>query len=523
MDWEALGVDDPFAPNKSAIPQRHPPNPPRPTTSDATAARIDRTGSSNLGEASRPATSSLGLQGGTCSPPPPPPLPSAGKKGKRSKRRTKKKAGGSRGEGRTAESEDRDKLKGSTCARIIRLLSRIAPGGASRRRNSTDKMAAMAASESLSDRSGGGGGGDGGGVGGGSALGNRTPSLTSASTKSRKGKGKGKGKVPPPFSAAAAAAATAAADLDDEGDWGGSVEDPWAYPAMPQECWGEAVTDWQVRGATYLGDSKKVPSVTPHFEFKCTDIVGAASTAELKDVSGKAGSRASLLAQSGSTSFVLVVNIILPISPATSVCTYFTLDDLSKLEDMDTPFGRVANRFFYDKTEDGDRYRDQRFKLIPSIVEGPWIVKRGIGQKPALVGTKLNQTYYHGANYLEICLDIGSSALATASVNLCISHAEFLVTDVGFVIQGDEEDELPEELLAAQQCRRVVFTDQKPLVRCREYLRLQREQLRKMTATSRAEAEAIQTEAESASKRPPGSEEGFDWSSTLAHTPFACR
>ena len=90
------------------------------------------------------------------------------------------------------------------------------------------------------------------------------------------------------------------------------------------------------------------------------------------------------------------------------------------------------------------------------------------------------------------------------------------------VIQGDEDDELPEELLAAQQCRRVVFSEQRPLVRCREYLRLQRLKQRSMTATSRAEAEAIQAEAEAASSRQKA-EEAFDWSRTLAHTPFACR
>jgi hypothetical protein len=38
-----------------------------------------------------------------------------------------------------------------------------------------------------------------------------------------------------------------------------------------------------------------------------------------------------------------------------------------------------------------DDFRNQRFKLIPRIVDGPWVVKASIPQKPALLGQKLTQ------------------------------------------------------------------------------------------------------------------------------------
>lgn len=46
-----------------------------------------------------------------------------------------------------------------------------------------------------------------------------------------------------------------------------------------------------------------------------------------------------------------------------------------------------------------------RFKLIPSIVSGPFIVRKAVGNKPALLGRKVSQRYFRGAGYVET--DVG--------------------------------------------------------------------------------------------------------------------
>lgn len=46
-----------------------------------------------------------------------------------------------------------------------------------------------------------------------------------------------------------------------------------------------------------------------------------------------------------------------------------------------------------------------RFKLIPSIVSGPFIVRKAVGNKPALLGRKVTQRYFRGPGYVET--DIG--------------------------------------------------------------------------------------------------------------------
>jgi Protein ENHANCED DISEASE RESISTANCE 2, C-terminal len=57
-------------------------------------------------------------------------------------------------------------------------------------------------------------------------------------------------------------------------------------------------------------------------------------------------------------------------------------------------------------------FRNERFKLIPSIVEGPFLVRRSVGAKPALLGRKLTQRYFRGPNYVETDVDVSSSSIA---------------------------------------------------------------------------------------------------------------
>ena len=47
----------------------------------------------------------------------------------------------------------------------------------------------------------------------------------------------------------------------------------------------------------------------------------------------------------------------------------------------------------------------RRFKLIPNIVSGPFIVRKAVGNKPALLGRKVSQRYFRGPGYVET--DIG--------------------------------------------------------------------------------------------------------------------
>lgn len=228
--------------------------------------------------------------------------------------------------------------------------------------------------------------------------------------------------------------------------WGGSSAGPWARPALPRDTWGEDGTTWQVRGASYPDDGRKVPGGPHLFQLECCDLVHAPTREDLHDILGKPNSRLDLLRQAGDTdTFVLAVNILVPSNPPTSWVSYFSVPNAAALAPEDRPyFTKLASTFFFDRSEEGNRFRDERFKIIPAIVEGSWIVRRAVGNKPALVGTKLKQQYYFTDRSLEIVVDVGSSRIAEAVVGVCTSHAQELAVDLAFCIQGDTVEELPE-------------------------------------------------------------------------------
>ena len=65
---------------------------------------------------------------------------------------------------------------------------------------------------------------------------------------------------------------------------------------------------------------------------------------------------------------------------------------------------------------DDDTYRDARFKLTPRMLDSNWVVRKAVGQRPAVLGKQLKQWYWRGADYLEIDIDIGSSQIAAGVV-----------------------------------------------------------------------------------------------------------
>lgn len=80
-----------------------------------------------------------------------------------------------------------------------------------------------------------------------------------------------------------------------------------------------------------------------------------------------------------------------------------------------------------------------RFKLIPSIVTGPFIVRKAVGNKPALLGRKLDQRYFRGADYMETDVGEGELLLTFFYYNLstlnyiqCPFHFSFLKNVIFF-------------------------------------------------------------------------------------------
>ncbi|XP_010551203.1 PREDICTED: protein ENHANCED DISEASE RESISTANCE 2-like, partial [Tarenaya hassleriana] len=73
-----------------------------------------------------------------------------------------------------------------------------------------------------------------------------------------------------------------------------------------------------------------------------------------------------------------------------------------------------------------DMYRDSRFKLIPSIVQGYWMVKRAVGTKACLLGKAVTCKYLRQDNFLEVRLFFSSRAIRSRRTKISMMQIGFV-------------------------------------------------------------------------------------------------
>jgi hypothetical protein len=134
---------------------------------------------------------------------------------------------------------------------------------------------------------------------------------------------------------------------------------------------------------------------------------------------------------------------------------YETDFDKSKLPDMKkmSPGDRTVSRFLMANKEQ----KNSTIKIVPFVVDGPWITRQVVGGKPALIGKKVPTHYVYQppedgkALYLEADLDIAASSAARGILSVARTYTQVLTLDIGFVIQGNSEDELPEQMMVGSR------------------------------------------------------------------------
>ena len=176
-------------------------------------------------------------------------------------------------------------------------------------------------------------------------------------------------------------------------------------------CWAPLhPRSFQVRGPSYLSDGKKMPSSQGSL-LLAVEFFRAASA--VQDVAGRADSPAHTLQQrcASRLSLVFVVNLSIPAASGVyQVVFYFGL----LAEESPSAAGRLLERF----VSGSDAFRSARLKLIPSIAEGPWLVRQGVGSRPAILGKTLRQRFHRGEGYFEVAIDCNSSPAAGRIVSL---------------------------------------------------------------------------------------------------------
>lgn len=259
--------------------------------------------------------------------------------------------------------------------------------------------------------------------------------------------------------------------------------------------WQEpCASDWNVRSSTYLESKLKYPASNNLFQLFAVDLIRMEDSQPL--LSGlsklpkervsqyihssiqqnKMGGRGSK--RDNDRPFVFVVNITIPGKVAYHLVMYYVIQDkrlIQKPNEQDHPstsilppltqeqkaFQKIASRFFFGSS---DEFRDERFKLIPKIISGNILVKKAVGSKPTLLGKKVKQYYIRSNDYFELVVDVGSDAIAKRVVGLCTGYAKNLVVDMGFVLEGTSEDELPEVVMGSVRLKNIDFKAARKIV-----------------------------------------------------------
>eukprot|EP00927_Polykrikos_kofoidii_P006598 TRINITY_DN12670_c0_g1_i2.p1 TRINITY_DN12670_c0_g1~~TRINITY_DN12670_c0_g1_i2.p1 ORF type:complete len:649 (-),score=112.04 TRINITY_DN12670_c0_g1_i2:268-2214(-) len=206
---------------------------------------------------------------------------------------------------------------------------------------------------------------------------------------------------------------------------------------------------FDLRSASYLQDRKKEAAGRPLFELVHIDFLrvgadGVMSQATAHGDLGPAGLR-----QRGDNRFLFVQNWIFP----PFQCVIIGAVDRSVLNssgDDETPQIRAWKRFLELPTEE----MKYAFKVIMSVEEGPWIVRRAVPKKPVLVGKQIKMKSFHSpGEYLELSFDVASGRAEQMAVSLVMRAMSSIQLAMLVLVEGRREDELPEAPLLCASLR----------------------------------------------------------------------
>ncbi|KVH90759.1 protein of unknown function DUF1336 [Cynara cardunculus var. scolymus] len=188
--------------------------------------------------------------------------------------------------------------------------------------------------------------------------------------------------------------------------------------------WGAAESSsFQIRGETYLQDRKKITGKGTLMQLVAANMLR--STKKQDDFAGRPGSICQKFAAANCPDFFFIVNMQIP-GPTTNFHIAFYYATTTPIKDVP-----LLQSF----VEGDDAYRNARFKLIPHVSKGPWIVKQSVGNRPCLLGQVLKIHYARGKNYLELDVDVGSSMIAKKVANTVLSTFSHLIVEAAFLIQ----------------------------------------------------------------------------------------
>ncbi|CAB9510918.1 Protein of unknown function (DUF1336) [Seminavis robusta] len=218
-------------------------------------------------------------------------------------------------------------------------------------------------------------------------------------------------------------------------------------------CWSKPDDSiFNVRGPTYLTDRVKMPSGKA--SFTCEGVDMWLSDTPERHIARHPSVSEGVLANTDKDMFL--VNFLLPFG---NFVAYFSIPPLEQF--ANPQLADVWTRF----VEGNQQYRDARLKMLPVVVDGPWIVRAAVpGTSPALLGKVIPLQYFFtqkpsGRSIYEVDVIITASSIAKGILSVVKSHTKALSIAFAFIIEAAEEHELPETVLASFQVHSVDLED----------------------------------------------------------------
>ena len=237
-------------------------------------------------------------------------------------------------------------------------------------------------------------------------------------------------------------------------------------PPLPRHKWSEPDSNsFRVRGKYYKKDKIKINAGPSIGRLIAVDVLrvdepinSGLSVLPTERIQIALEREKRLLAKglpSDVPPFIFLVNFVLPGPPFYHGAYYFAIDDMSSIDGTDgSPSSKLCQKFFFG---DDDNFRDDTFKLIPTIVDGNFVAKKAVGSRPVLMGHYLGQRYVKNARFFEIIHDCDSGSIVRGVTRLTLGYSKTLVVDTGFVLEGNSEEYLPERILGCARTRHPEF------------------------------------------------------------------
>lgn len=239
---------------------------------------------------------------------------------------------------------------------------------------------------------------------------------------------------------------------------------------LRSKAWGEPnAEEYNVRSKNYMTNGIKEPSEKSAFRLLTVDLVNSEKPI-YTGMCAHPGERIQLaLERERKTGvrelpeFVFAVNLCIPAERIYHAVFYYGIDKatMNEIKQGGSAFGRLMKKFIFGESDD---FRNKSFKLIPRIVQGNYMVRKGVGTKPAILGKKIKQSYVLGGGssetdprHFEIIVDIASDGVAKQITKLCLGFCTSIVVEMMFALEGSDEFTLPERIFGGAALKNVDF------------------------------------------------------------------